>query len=205
MAGARTVAVFRHPPRGAVVRRKTRRNGAPGDRMAELARLAAASGVGYVGGWSSACRSAGRCCWHWRPIVYLRFRNYADQTSISQSAGAARNGRRRLAGATEKRRVVCRFRCARRITGTGRRNRESVRFANDDLWLSFENEDSRTGRRPNMLGRAAMAGCLAALLLTPSFAQVRRAPPAPPPQQHPQSQPADGQWHRFQKEGRPSP
>jgi hypothetical protein len=45
-----------------------------------------------------------------------------------------------------------------------------------------------------MLGRERIAGCLAVLLLlTPSFAQVRRVPPPP---QHP-----DGQWHRFQKEG----
>jgi hypothetical protein len=51
-----------------------------------------------------------------------------------------------------------------------------------------------------MLGRATIAGCLAALLLTPLFAQVRRMPPPAPPQRHPQSQPADGQWHRFQKE-----
>lgn len=56
-----------------------------------------------------------------------------------------------------------------------------------------------------MLGRATITGFLAALLLTPSFAQVRRLPPQPPPQQHPQSQPADGQWHRFQKEGGPDP
>lgn len=55
-----------------------------------------------------------------------------------------------------------------------------------------------------MLGRATIAGCLAALLLTPSFAQVRNLQPQPPQQQHPQ-QHADGQWHRFQKEGRPSP
>jgi hypothetical protein len=51
-----------------------------------------------------------------------------------------------------------------------------------------------------MLGRATIAGCLTALLLTPLFAQVRRLPPPPP--QHPRSQPADGQWHRFQKEDR---
>ena len=56
-----------------------------------------------------------------------------------------------------------------------------------------------------MLGRATITGCLAALLLTPSFAQVRYSPPQPSQQQHPQSQPADGQWHHFQKEGRPSP
>ena len=44
-----------------------------------------------------------------------------------------------------------------------------------------------------MLGRATIAGCLAALLLlTSSFAQAQ--------QQHPQ---ADGQWHHFQKEGGP--
>jgi hypothetical protein len=48
-----------------------------------------------------------------------------------------------------------------------------------------------------------MAGCLAALLLTPSFAQVRHLPP--PPQPHPSSQHADGQWHHFQKEGRSNP
>ena len=53
-----------------------------------------------------------------------------------------------------------------------------------------------------MLGRATITGCLAALLLTPSFAQVRHVPPLPPQQQHPPSQRADGQWHRFQKEGR---
>lgn len=55
-----------------------------------------------------------------------------------------------------------------------------------------------------MLGRATIAGCVAALLLTPLFAQVRRVPPPAPPQRHPQSQSADGQWHRFQKEGRSS-
>jgi len=54
-----------------------------------------------------------------------------------------------------------------------------------------------------MLGRATIAGCLAAMLLTPSFAQVRHLPP--PQQPHPHSQSADGRWHRFQKEGRPSP
>jgi hypothetical protein len=54
-----------------------------------------------------------------------------------------------------------------------------------------------------MLGRAQIASSLAALLLlTPSFAQNRYSAPPPP---HPQSQPADGQWHHFQKEGGPSP
>jgi hypothetical protein len=57
-----------------------------------------------------------------------------------------------------------------------------------------------------MLGRAQIASCLAVLLLlTPSFAQTRYRPPQPPQQQHPQSQHADGQWHYFQKEGRPNP
>jgi hypothetical protein len=47
-----------------------------------------------------------------------------------------------------------------------------------------------------MLGQERIASCLAAfLLLTPSFAQTRNASP-----QHP-----DGQWHHFQKEGRPNP
>jgi len=46
-----------------------------------------------------------------------------------------------------------------------------------------------------MLGWGKIARCLAAvLLMTPLFAQ----------QPHPPSQPADGQWHRFQKEGRPN-
>jgi hypothetical protein len=53
-----------------------------------------------------------------------------------------------------------------------------------------------------MLGRVKIASCLAALLLlTPSFAQTRY----PQPPQHQQSQHADGQWHHFQKEGRPNP
>ena len=57
-----------------------------------------------------------------------------------------------------------------------------------------------------MLGRARIASCLAALLLlTPSFAQSPYAPVQPPQQQRPPSQHADGQWHYFQKEGRPSP
>jgi hypothetical protein len=72
-----------------------------------------------------------------------------------------------------------------------------------------------------MLGRERIASCLAALLLLTSFcvptmfAQSRypqgpAQPPAqprqpqPPPQPHPPSQAADGQWHRFQKESRPS-
>ncbi len=47
-----------------------------------------------------------------------------------------------------------------------------------------------------MLGRERIAVCLAAfLLLTPSFAQNRHAPPPPPPQPHPQQAP---------KEARPS-
>jgi hypothetical protein len=54
-----------------------------------------------------------------------------------------------------------------------------------------------------MWGRVTIAGCLAALLLTPSFAQVRQTPP-PPQHRYPQSQ-ADGQWHRFQKESGPNP
>ncbi|MFI5102909.1 MAG: DUF3106 domain-containing protein [Terriglobales bacterium] len=57
-----------------------------------------------------------------------------------------------------------------------------------------------------MLGRATITGCLAALLLlTPLFAQNRYSQPQRRPPQHPQSQRADGQWHRFQKQGRPSP
>ena len=56
-----------------------------------------------------------------------------------------------------------------------------------------------------MWERATIVGCLAALLLTPSFAQERRVPSQPPQQRHPQSQHADGQWHRFQNEGRPKP
>ena len=46
-----------------------------------------------------------------------------------------------------------------------------------------------------MLGRVTIASCLAALLLTPSFAQQRQTQPQRP----------DGQWHYFQKEGRPNP
>jgi hypothetical protein len=46
-----------------------------------------------------------------------------------------------------------------------------------------------------MLGREKIASCLAVLLLLmPSFAQTVYA-----------SAQADGQWHRFQKEGRPGP
>jgi len=56
-----------------------------------------------------------------------------------------------------------------------------------------------------MLARATITGCLAALLLTPSFAQNRYSPPQRTQQPHPQSQPADGQWHHFQKEARPGP
>jgi hypothetical protein len=57
-----------------------------------------------------------------------------------------------------------------------------------------------------MLGRGIVVCCLAALLLSaPSFAQTRYQPSHPPPQQHPQAQPADGQWHHFQKEDRPGP
>ena len=53
-----------------------------------------------------------------------------------------------------------------------------------------------------MLGRAHIAGCLAALLLlTPSFAQVQRLPAQPSQQPRPQPQRSDGQWRRFQKEG----
>jgi len=74
-------------------------------------------------------------------------------------------------------------------------------------------------RGRKMLGRRKIAGCLAALLLlTPSFAQTSLAqtslvqtsfaqgghkPQPSPPQHHTQSQHADGQWHRFQKEGHP--
>src|SRR5260370_5561369 len=124
-----------------------------------MARLAAASSVGYVGGWRSDCGSAGRCYWHGRPIVYLRFRNDADQTSISQSAGAAGNRGRRLAGAAEKRRVVRRFRCARRTTGAERRNRESVRLANETCGRRFadwqETKHGGTGGNGGMSGSAA--------------------------------------------------
>jgi hypothetical protein len=57
-----------------------------------------------------------------------------------------------------------------------------------------------------MLGRAQIAGGLAALLLlTPSFAQVQRLPPQPSQQPRQQLLRPDGQWHRFQKEGRPNP
>src|SRR6202795_4324419 len=53
-----------------------------------------------------------------------------------------------------------------------------------------------------MLGRAHIAGCLAALLLlTPSFAQVQRLPAQPSQQPRPQPQRSDEQWRRFQKEG----
>ena len=53
-----------------------------------------------------------------------------------------------------------------------------------------------------MLRREKIASHLAALLLlTPAFAQPQHA--APPQQQ--QSQPADGQWHHFQKEPPLSP
>src|SRR5580693_1315941 len=56
-----------------------------------------------------------------------------------------------------------------------------------------------------MLGRAHIAGCLAALLLlTPSFAQVQRLPAQPSQQPRPQPQPSDGQWRRFQQEGPPN-
>jgi hypothetical protein len=56
-----------------------------------------------------------------------------------------------------------------------------------------------------MLRRAKIAGCVAALLLlTPAFAQNTHSSPPPRRQQYSQSQPADGQWHRFQKEDRPS-
>src|SRR5580693_5995653 len=56
-----------------------------------------------------------------------------------------------------------------------------------------------------MLGRAHIAGCLAALLLlTPSFAQVQRLPAQPSQQPRPQPQRSDGQWRRFQKEGPPN-
>ena len=65
-----------------------------------------------------------------------------------------------------------------------------------------------------MLGRERVASCLAAfLLLTPFFVPTMFAQsqyPQRPPQSHsqpqpPQSQSADGQWHRFQKEGSPNP
>jgi hypothetical protein len=56
-----------------------------------------------------------------------------------------------------------------------------------------------------MLRREKIASHLAALLLlTPAFAQPQSQHAAPPPQQQ-QSQPADGQWHHFQKEPAPSP
>ena len=62
------------------------------------------------------------------------------------------------------------------------------------------------GEGTRMLGRERIASCLAAfLLLTPLFAQNRNSQPQPPPQQRPQSQPADGQWHHFQQQGRPGP
>jgi hypothetical protein len=55
--------------------------------------------------------------------------------------------------------------------------------------------------------RIQIAGCVAALLLTlsfaQSFAQSPYAPVQPPQRQRPQSQQADGQWHYFQKD-RPS-
>ncbi len=51
-----------------------------------------------------------------------------------------------------------------------------------------------------MLGRATITGCLAGLLLMPAVAQVR---PSPPPARN--AARADGQWHRFQKQGSPSP
>jgi len=59
-----------------------------------------------------------------------------------------------------------------------------------------------------MLGRVKIAGSLTALLLlTPAFAQTSYPTPQAPHHQHeqphPQTQPADGQWHRFQKEDRP--
>jgi hypothetical protein len=47
-----------------------------------------------------------------------------------------------------------------------------------------------------MLAQGIIAGCMTALLLVPSFAQVQRSAP-----QHPAPH-ADGQWHRFQKEDR---
>jgi Protein of unknown function (DUF3106) len=47
-----------------------------------------------------------------------------------------------------------------------------------------------------MLGRVTIAGCLTALLLTCSFAQVQHSTP-----QHAAPN-ADGQWHRFGKEDR---
>ena len=54
-----------------------------------------------------------------------------------------------------------------------------------------------------MLGRESIVSCLVALLLlAPLFAQVRQAPP--PRQQHPRAPDADGQWHHFQKNGRPN-
>jgi Protein of unknown function (DUF3106) len=57
-----------------------------------------------------------------------------------------------------------------------------------------------------MLGRVKIAGCLAALLLlTPLFAQEQRWPPQSSQQPRQQPQRPDGQWHRFQKEGRPNP
>jgi hypothetical protein len=56
-----------------------------------------------------------------------------------------------------------------------------------------------------MLGRERIAGCLVALLLlTPSFAQLQRLPPQSSQQPRQQPQPPDGQWHRFQQEGRPN-
>ena len=56
-----------------------------------------------------------------------------------------------------------------------------------------------------MLGGGKIAcGLMALLLLALSFAQSRYSPPPSPQQQHPPSQAADGQWHRFQKEGPPS-
>src|SRR6266849_5705572 len=120
MAGSPAVAVFRHPPAGA----PARRNGASGDRMAELAKLAAASSVGHVARSRTICGSAGDR--HGRQVVSLRRRRHSDYAASTRSAGAAGNRRRRLAGAGEERRVVRRFRCARRTAGAGRRDRESV-------------------------------------------------------------------------------
>src|SRR5229473_1141734 len=216
MASARAVAVFRHPPAGA----PARRNGAPGCGMAKLV---AASGVGHVASGRTICGSAGDR--RGRQVVSLRRRRHSDYSASTRSAGAAGNRRRRLAGAGEERRVVRRFRRARRSAGAGRRDRESVSLnspvetrlaaspaAETELRrceASRKLAETDEGTKV-MLGGERIASVLAVLLLlTPSSAQSRSPQPQRPPQSHPQQhlqpQRPDGQWHRFQKEGRPNP